>query len=172
MAGVDVIVKQNPSKRAVTDGRGNFALGALPAGPCTLTFRARKAQDTKNSASDKVAVATTYSIKVEGAKRPVNQSGLISNHLIAGYDVRVEVGAGANVRGQVAAGAIKKMVWISKEPGSNIPGHWAEEGSVEAKRAFKSNAHGMNGDGLRRWMDNASDVHQEGFPTLPVGSGH
>ena len=164
VAGVDVVVKQNPSKRAVTDARGNFALDALPPGSYTLVFRAPKAKDTKITTSDKVTVAATYSVKIEGTKRSVNQSGLTSDRLLAGVDIPVQVAAGAKVRGQVLAGAVKKMVWISKEPGSNIPGHWAEEGSVEAKRAFKSNAVGASGDGLRRMMENAGDVHQEGFP--------
>jgi len=33
VAGVDVMVKQRPSDRAVTDARGNFAIEALAAGP-------------------------------------------------------------------------------------------------------------------------------------------
>jgi hypothetical protein len=170
VAGVDVIVKQSPAKRVMTDARGTFAIDALPAGSYTLTFRARKASDKDSkSASDKAVIATSYSIKVDGIKRPVNKAGLTSNDLLAGYDVKVDVGAGAKISGQVAAGALRKMVWIPKEPGSQIPGHWVDADSPEAKAAFHSNAHGMSGDGLRRWMDGASDVHQDGFPTAPVG---
>jgi hypothetical protein len=106
VAGVDVIVKQNPSKRAVTDARGNFAFDALPPGSYTLTVRARKAKDTPSTTASKVTVASSYSIKVEGTKRSVNQTGLTSDKLLAGVDIAVEVGAGAKVRGQVlAAGA-------------------------------------------------------------------
>src|SRR5438874_12684746 len=78
VAGIDVIVKQRPSDRAVTDGRGNFAIEALAAGSYTLTFRARKAGDLHHSTSDKVIVATLYSIKIDGTKRAVNTSGLTS----------------------------------------------------------------------------------------------
>jgi hypothetical protein len=141
VAGVDVVVKQNPSKRAVTDAHGNFVLNALPPGSYTLGFRAREAKDLTRTAewrnpkvsTDKVTVATSYSIKIDGTKRSVSKSGLTSENVLAGVDVPVEVGAGAKVRGQVAAGALKKMVWIPKEPGSNIPGHWAAADSAEAK---------------------------------------
>lgn len=164
VAGVDVFVKQNPSKRTMTDARGNFAFDGLAPGTYALTFRARKAKDSNTQTSDKVTVATTYSIKVDGGKRVVNQSGLTTDNLLGGLNIIVDVAPGAKVRGQVAAGALKNMVWIPQEPGSHIPGHWAEEGSAEAKRAFKSNAYGASGAGLRKWMDRAADVHQEGAP--------
>lgn len=134
VAGVGVVVKQNPGKRAVTDAKGYFAIDALAPGSYTLTFRAQKAQETKNKTTDKVTVATSYSIKVDGTKRSVNQTGLTSDKLVSGVDIPVQVGSGGQIRGQVQAGALKKMVWIPQEPGSNIPGHWAEAGSDEAAR--------------------------------------
>jgi hypothetical protein len=150
VAGVDVIVKQRPSDRAVTDARGNFAIEALAAGSYTLTFRSRKAEDLHHSTSDKVIVATSYSIKIDGTKRVVNKSGLTSDDLLAGVEVDVDLGPGARIRGQVAAGGSKKMVWIPKEPGSNIPGHWVEEGSVEAMAALHHNAHPLSVEGVRQ----------------------
>lgn len=135
VAGVDVIVKQTPSKRAVTDARGNFSIDALPPGSYTLSFRSRNANDTKAAATSKVTIAQSYSIRVEGTKRSVNESGLTSDKFLAGVDLAVQVAAGAKVRGQVLAGAMKKMVWIEKEPGSHIPGHWAEEGTAAAARS-------------------------------------
>jgi hypothetical protein len=150
VAGVDVVVKQRPSDRAITDARGNFAIEALAGGSYTLTFRARKAEDLHHSTSDKVIVAELYSIKIEGTKRAVNKNGLTSNHLVAGYDVDVDLGPGARIRGQVAADALKNMVWIPKEPGSNLPGHWVEEGSAEAKAAVHHNAGLMSVEELRK----------------------
>ena len=141
VAGVDVVVKQRPIDRAVTDARGNFAIEALAAGSYTLTFRARKAEDLHRSTRDKVIVATLYSIKIDGTKHAVNKSGLTSDDLLAGVDVVVDLGPGARIRGQVAAGALKNMVWIPKETGSNIPGYWVEEGSAEARAAVHHNAH-------------------------------
>lgn len=150
VGGVDVIVKQRPSDRAVTNARGNFALEALAAGSYTLTFRARKAGDMPGSTSDKVIVATLYSIKIEGAKRAVNRSGLTTNDLLAGVDLEVQLGPGARIRGQVAAGASKNMVWLPREPGSNLPGRWVEEGSAEAKAGRHFNAHPMGIEGVRQ----------------------
>jgi hypothetical protein len=132
VAGVDVIVKQNPSKRATTNASGTFAFDGLPAGSYTLTFKAKKAQDTKTKTSDKVTVATSYTISIEGSKRVV-KSGLTSDNLIGGFELRID-GAGSKIRGRVAADALKKMVWIPQEPGSHIPGRWVAADSPEAAR--------------------------------------
>jgi hypothetical protein len=164
VAGVDVFLKQNPSSRTMTNGRGLFGFEGLPPGSYALTFRARKARDTKTDKGNEVTIANSYSIKIDGTKRPVTTAKLTSNDLIAGVDVPIQVGPNAKVRGQVAAGALVKMVWIPQEPGSNIPGRWVPADSPEAKRAFKSNAYGASGDGLRKWMDRATDVGQEGSP--------
>jgi len=150
VAGVDVIVKQRPRDRAVTDARGNFAIEALAGGSYRLTFRARKAEDLRHSTSDKVIVATMYSIKIDGIKRAVNKNGLTTDDLLAGYDVDVDLGPGARIRGQVAAVASKNMVWLPKEPGTNIPGHWVEEGSAEARAAPHHNAYPLSIEGVRQ----------------------
>lgn len=163
VAGVGVVVKQNPSKRTVTDARGNFSLEGLPAGSYTLTIRPQKAQDTKTASTTKVTVGTSYSIKVEGTKHPVNQT-LTSDTLLAGVDVPVQVGAGAKVRGQVLAGGVKKMVWIAAEIGSHFPGHWVEADSKEASALNRAH---ISGDDMRNHLQLAPDPHQEGFP----GSG-
>jgi hypothetical protein len=134
VAGIDVVVKERPSERATTDARGNFALEALPPGSYTLSFKARSAKDLKSTTQNMVIVATGYSIKLEGTKHSVNRKSLTSDQLIAGVDIAVD-GSGAAVHGQVLSRAKKKMVWVPKLPGTNLPGHWAEEGSNEASRA-------------------------------------
>jgi hypothetical protein len=134
VAGVGVLVKQTPGKRAVTDAKGNFALDSLPPGSYTLSFRALKATETKNKATDKVTVATSYSINIQGTQRPVTKSDLTSDRLIAGVDVPIQVAATGKVRGQVTAGEIKRMVWIAAEPGSHIPGRWVPADSPVAAR--------------------------------------
>jgi microcystin-dependent protein len=165
VAGVGVVVKQNPTKRTVTDARGNFSLEGLPAGSYTLTIRAQKAQDTKTASTTKVIVATSYSIKVEGTKRAVNQT-LTSDKLLAGVDVPVVVGGGAKVRGQVLAGGVKKMVWIAAEVGSHMPGHWVD---ADSKEASAHNTVRVSNDDFRNNMQMARDPHQEGFPGSGVG---
>jgi hypothetical protein len=168
VAGVDVMVKQNPSKRTVTDARGNFSLQGLPAGSYTLTIRPQKAKDTKTASTTNVIVATSYSIKIEGTKRAVSKSGLTSDTLLAGVDVPVELGAGANVRGQVLAGGQKKMVWIAAEVGSHMPGHWVD---ADSKEAAGRNSARINGDDVRNNLMRAPDPHQEGWLTKGVGMG-
>jgi hypothetical protein len=148
VAGVDVVVKQIPNKRDVTNSWGIFALDPLPAGSYTLSFKARPAKEIRGRTRDKVIVATMYSIKIEGTKRPVKQTGLTSDKLVAGVEIAVEVGSGAKIRGQVLPGASKKMIWIPKVAGTNLPGHWAEEGSSEA--ALNRNAVVY---GARGWQD-------------------
>jgi hypothetical protein len=168
VAAVDVILKENPSKRAMTDTRGIFAFDGLPAGSYSLIFKAKKAKGAQEQATNKVTVATSYSIRIDGGRRVV-KSGLTSDNLIGGFELRVD-GAGSKIRGQVTADALKNMVWIPREPGSNIPGRWVEANSSDAKRAFKSQAIGMSGEGLQRWRDNNADEHQEGFRNLnPTG---
>src|SRR4051812_9556401 len=174
VAGVDVVVKQSPSKRAVTDAHGNFAFAALPAGPCILAFRAREAKDLTRTAerrnpkatTDKVTVASSYSIKVEGTKRAVNQSGLTSDKLSAGVDIPVEVGPGAKLRGQVLATAAVRMVWI-KEIGSNLPGRWVPADSAEAK----SHRIVHSADDLQnlKWNSNRTDPRDPPDPRPALG---
>ena len=160
VAGVSIVVKQNPSKRTVTDASGKFSLEGLPAGSHTLTIRPQRANDTKTTSTTKTIVATSYSIKIEGTKRPITQSGLTSDKLLAGLDVPVEVGAGVKVRGQVLAGGLKKMVWIAGEVGSHLPGHWVD---ADSKEAAAHNSVRVSGDDFRNNMQRAPDPHQEGF---------
>jgi hypothetical protein len=144
VVGVNVVVTQFPARHDVTNAWGIFALDPLPAGSYTLSFKARPASDPRGRTMDKVIVATLYSIKIEGTKRPVKQTGLTSDQLVVGVEVPVEVGPGAKIRGQVLPVASKKMVWIPKLPGTNLPGHWAEEGSNEASR-FHTEVYGKDG---------------------------
>jgi hypothetical protein len=134
VAEVDVVVKQSPGKRKITDERGNFAFEGLAPGKYTLTFRARKADLLPETTRSEVIVATAYSIKIEGTKRSVNQKGLTTDKLIAGVDIPVELGSGAQIRGQVLAHGPKRMVWIAPEVGNQMPGHWVDADSKEAAR--------------------------------------
>ncbi len=159
VAGVEVVVKQTPGKRVVTDAKGNFALDALPPGSYTLTFRAQKAAETKNKTTDKVTVASSYAINVQGTKRPITKSGLTSDNLIAGVDVPIQVAGGSKLRGQVSAGSLRKMVWIPAEPGSHIPGRWVAADSREPAR--RSNTQTLSreelADTLNRGNPNMTD---------------
>lgn len=174
VAGVSVVVRQNPTKRAVTDAGGNFSFEGLPAGSYTLAFHPQKATDTKTVSTTKAIVATSYSIKVEGTKRPITQSGLTSDKLLAGVEIRVELGAGAKVRGQVLAGGLKKMVWIPGEVGSHVPGHWVDANSAEAK-AKKSNTQILSNEEMNNSMNRGNPSRYDPTdprnpPTSPIGA--
>ena len=169
VVGVDVVVKQNPSKRAVTDTRGNFAFDGLAPGSYILSFKARKAADARTFTSDKAVIGTSYSITITGAKRAVTQGNLNGDRLLAGVDLKIEVGSGAKIRGQVAAGGLKKMVWIPKEPGSHIPGHWAEEGSTAAARS-NSQIHSQE-DMMQMTRGNPNMLDPKLLETLQTGQG-
>lgn len=132
VAAVNVAVKQNPKKKAVTDAQGNFVLSALPAGSYTLFVWGPSAKDVHQTTGSVLIVATSYSIKVEGAKRSADQNHLTSDRLIAGVDIPVVVGPSGNVRGRVLAEGLKRFVWVPRTSETNLPGHWAEEGSADA----------------------------------------
>jgi len=169
VAGVEVMVKENPTKRIVTDSRGSFALQGLMPGNYTFIFRAQKAKDSKAvTATGSVTVAQTYSIKVEGTKRPVNLSA-ISDQLLKGVAVPVQVGTTVQIRGEVAAAQTQKMVWISGELGSHIPGHWVPEDSPEAKGHGSRPVYWMNGKDIQAMIEGHDSMHQEGF--APSGNG-
>jgi hypothetical protein len=132
VAEINVAVKQKSGKPAVTDAQGNFILDALPAGSYTLFVWARSAKDLQPTTRNVMVVATSYSIKVEGAKRSAKQSNLTSDALIAGVDIPIEVGPGAKIRGRVLAEGLKRFVWVPKTSDTNLPAHWAEEGASDA----------------------------------------
>ena len=131
VAAVNVALKQNPKKKAVTDDQGNFVLSAVP-GSYTLFVWGPSAKDLKQTTGSVMIVATAYSIKVEGAKRSANQNNITSDKLIAGVDIPIVVGSDGKVQGRVLAEGLKRFVWVPKSSSSNLPGHWAEEGSADA----------------------------------------
>ena len=174
VSGVGVSVKNksaNQVQQVVTDVRGNFSLVGLKPGAYTLTFRVGEPVQGKNVSSSKATVSDTFAINIAGLQRPAAKTNITGQQLGLGVEMPITVESGANIRGQVVATETRRMVWIVKEPGSNIPGHWAEADSPEAKAAFKSNAYGMTQDGLQRMFDRAGDIHQPGSPVSPIGAG-
>jgi hypothetical protein len=82
-----------------------------------------------------------YAVVVSAGKKKVAANAVAGEKFSGGgVALKVDVGSGLNITGQVAAeeaGAVskngKKMVWIEPILGSHMPGHWVEEDSAEAK---------------------------------------
>jgi hypothetical protein len=138
---VDVILRYATGgkvlKRVQTDSTGHFTLGTFPGGTYILEFRAAKGSGVKDQ---------RFAIQVDGIKAKGRQNGILAKYLLGGFGVDVETVAGAALQGQVTTGSLaqaKKMIWMPKEIGSNIPGRWVEEGSGR-------NVAGVNAGIIRR----------------------
>ena len=113
-------------KRVRTDSTGHFTLGTFPGGVYIMEFRASKAAEVKDQ---------RFAIQIDGIKAKGRQGGIMAKYLLGGLGVDVETVAGTPVKGQVTTGSLsptKRMVWLPREIGSNIPGHWVEEGSARS----------------------------------------
>jgi hypothetical protein len=132
------------SFNGVTDSKGFFATKNLPPGSYAVQF-------VSNSPAVK---GNNYSIVVSAGKKKVSAGPVAGEKLgKGGVAVKVDVGAGMNITGQVVtamSGPVKdgkKMVWIPPQLGSHQPGHWAEEGSAEAVEAQAASMRSNEGGG-------------------------
>jgi hypothetical protein len=123
--------------RGATDGSGLFATPKLQPGNYAVQF-------TSTSA----AKGGRYTLVVASGKKKVAANAVAAEKLAGGgVAMKIQVGAGLNITGQVAAEDKntapmgtngKPMVWIDRRTGSGLGGHWAESDSAEAKEAMTS----------------------------------
>jgi hypothetical protein len=123
--------------KGVTDPSGRFATPKLEPGNYAVQF-------TSNSA----VTGSRYTLVVAAGKKKVAANAVAAEKLAGGgVAMKIDVGAGLNITGQVAAEDKnsapigrngKPMVWIMRRTGSNLPPHWAESDSAEAKEAMAS----------------------------------
>lgn len=135
---LSVLVSDSTGKTAykgVTDGKGVFATAALSPGQYVVQFTSKRGVEMKGN---------SFTLVVSAGKKKV-VAGSVAGEKFSGGGVamKVEVGAGANVSGQVTNATTtksdkdgRKMVWIAPRLGSNLPGHWAAPDSAEAKEAM------------------------------------
>jgi len=133
--------------KGAVDGKGAFATGALKPGNYVVQF-----------SSNKAPKGSTYAFVVSAGKKKVTANAVAAEKLAGGgVAMKIDVGAGLNITGQVAADDKnsapighngKPMVWIPKKLGSNIAAHWAESDSAEAKEAMTST--NMSRDDLQK----------------------
>lgn len=136
---MNVIVADSSGKAAykgATDSKGTFATGKLQAGGYVVQF------------NSKTAPKGNYALVVSAGKKKVMANAVSGERFTkGGVAMKIDVGAGLNITGQVAAETAgnaplgkngKPMVWIPKKLGSHLPAHWAESDSAEAKEAMTS----------------------------------
>ncbi len=114
--------------KGTTDSSGSFATANLASGKYVVQFNS-------NNSSMK---GKNYALVVSAGKKKVVADSIPGGKFAGGgVAMRLEVGAGLNITGQVATDANfavrngKVMVWIPPMLGSNMPGHWAEKGSAD-----------------------------------------
>jgi hypothetical protein len=91
-----------------------------------------------------------YALVVSAGTKKVTANSVSAEKFAAGgVAMKIDVGAGLNITGQVADQKSsasnapmgkngKPMVWIPKKVGSNIAAHWSESDSGEAKEVMSS----------------------------------
>jgi hypothetical protein len=136
--------------KGMTNAKGTFATAKLKPGNYTVQFT-----------SSSGAIKGNYAIVVSAGTKKVSAAGVAGEKFAkGGVAMKVGVGADLNIAGQVAeeTGPTtkdgKKMVWIPKQLGSNIAGHWADVDSAEAKEA-KANGYLSNQD-VQRMLEHYS----------------
>jgi hypothetical protein len=138
-----------PAFKGTTNGSGAFATSNLKPGNYVVQFNSKGA----------AVKGSHYAIVVSAGTKKVTAAAVPGEKFAGGgVAMKVDVGAGLNITGQVAAeksGSIskngKKMVWIPPQLGSNMQGHWAEEGSADAVAA--KNAGNMSTQDFQRRQD-------------------
>jgi hypothetical protein len=119
--------------KGAIDSRGIFATPRLAPGSYAVVFTSKSAP--KGSHYTLVLVA--------GAKK-MNANAITAEKLAAGgVAMKIDVSAGRSILGQVSEEDKstrigkngKLMVWIPKQIHSNLPAHWAESDSADAKFA-------------------------------------
>lgn len=147
---VTVSTSGKASFKGKTDAKGSFATAKLTPGEYTVQFNSDSAE----------LKGKKYALVVSAGKKKVSASIPGEKFARGGVAMKVDVGAGLNITGVVAADDAptsknnKKMVWIPPTLGSNMPGRWVEEDSADAKIAKTRG--GLSKDGVRNIQDKST----------------
>ena len=142
--------------KGATNANGTFATGTLKPGKYVVQFSA-KTGEVKGG---------KYTLVISAGSKKVTAGPVAGDKLAAGGGVamKIDVGSSLNITGMVTTGGVqtkidesgKKMVWIPKKLGSNLPGHWAPADSAEAKEL--ESAYQTNGKTLQQNQNPGPDV--------------
>ena len=122
--------------KGATDPRGLFASPKMQPGSYAVQF-----------SSSSAPKGSHYTLVVVSGRKKTSASAITAETLAAGgVAMKIEVKANASIQAQVSPDLAqtrigkngKLMVWIPKKIGSNLPAHWAESDSAEAKEAEAS----------------------------------
>lgn len=146
--------------KGATDSRGIFATPKMQPGNYAVHF-------TSNSAPKD----SHYTVVVVAGTKKTSASAVTAQKLAAGgIAMKIEVKANLSIQGQVSAEdkatRIGKngqlMVWIPRKVGSNLPAHWAESDSAEAKEVMSSTSYSTK---------NIQDANNQGRSPQQTGDG-
>lgn len=160
---LNVAVADSSGKTAFkgsTDSRGIFASPKMQPGSYAVQFSSKNAP-----------AGSHYTLVVVAGTKKTSASAVTAEKLAAGgVAMKIEVKGNATIQGQVSAESgetrIGKngqlMVWIPKKVGSNIPAHWAESDSAEAKEVMTSGSYSAK---------NMQDKYNQGKSPQQTGDG-
>jgi hypothetical protein len=141
---INVTVMDSGGKTAfkgATDSKGSFASPKMQKpGNYAVQF-----------SSSSAPKGSRYTLVISAGTKKVAANSIAAEKLAGGgVAMKIDVGAGLNITGQVAAEDKnsapmgkngKPMVWIPRKTGSNIAAHWAESDSAEAKEVMASGSY-------------------------------
>jgi hypothetical protein len=143
MPAINVMVADGSGKTAykgATDAKGTFATPKLQPGNYVVQLSSKTAPKGGH-----------YAMVISAGSKKVTANAIAAEKLAGGgVAMKIDVGAGLNITGQVAAEDKnsakmgkngKPMVWIPQRTGSNMPAHWAESDSAEAKEAMTQSSY-------------------------------
>jgi len=123
--------------KGATNAAGTFATSNLKPGNYVVQFNSTNA----------TLKGHQYTLVISAGKKKVSADAVAGDKFLAGgVAMKLEVGSGLNITGQIAATANvkidpkskKKLVYIPPTVGSNMPGRWVPEDSAEAVAARNS----------------------------------
>lgn len=161
---VDVTVS-NASGKAIFKGKtnasGTFATGKVQPGDYVVQLH-----------SNAPLKGDGYAVVISAGKKKMSADSLPGSKFAGGgIAMKIAVGDGMNITGQVVAGGASggdpnvkvvngtKYYWVKGGTGSNLGGRWM---TAEEAKSQGFNVHAMSSDSVRR-MQEGPDPHQEGF---------
>jgi Carboxypeptidase regulatory-like domain len=140
--------------KGTTNATGAFATGTLPPGKYVVQFNANGVK------------GGNYALVVSAGSKKVTADSITGEKFSkGGVAMKIDVASGSNITGMVTTGVQlqtkvdkdgKKLVWIPKKLGSNLPGHWAPEDSPEAKELESANQ--INSKTLQQYQNPGPNV--------------